>query len=394
MSGGLLALWFPSFRVVVSAASAGGPAAPLALVGEGGRVGEVAPSARRAGVVAGMTIGEALLRCPRLQLLPVDEEGCRAAWERVLGALEGVGIALEAPRQGLCYLPIDPHLPLYRSPAGVIEAAARAAASALPLPPRLGLGSSRFYAHLAARLGRGRRLLFLSPQTKGVEGVGVGALRIDPWNGALVEELEELGIATLGEVRGLGKAALGERFGRRGELLADLLAGREAPFAPRRPEAVCEERLEVEGSLTSEGLRQALAVLVERLLARPELRGRTISLLSLAAGLAGGGSWRRAVVFRQPTASRRALLERCAAKLGELPAPPLWLAVRVERVGPPVGRQLPLGAREREEGRLAETIAHLQRTVGREALGRVVSVEEEARVLERRFLLAPPEVRG
>jgi len=340
-----------------------------------------------------MRIEEALLRSPRLRLLPPDGERCRAAWERILVAVEGVGAALEAPQEGLCYLPVAPLLALYRSPSGVARAVRHALARTTSLPYRLGLGTSRFYAHLAARRQRGAGLPCLSPASGEAAAFPLAALSLHPWEGALMEELEELGLTTLGEVRALGKGALGERFGRQGERLAELLAGREPPFLPRRPPGRVEERLELEGSLTVAGLRQAVAVLLERLLARPELKGRSVARLSLSAQLAGGGSWQVGVPFRQPTTSRKALLDRCAAKLLELPAPPLSVAVGVEGVGPAAGRQLPLGARE-GKGRLGEAIAHLQRNLGGEAVGKVVPLEEGAWVPERRFLLGPPEVEG
>src|SRR5437879_543657 len=95
----------PRFELAVAA---GGRAAllrgPAALAPEPGaaqQVGEVSAAAEAFGVRAGMTLGEALARCPRLALVPADPAGVAEAWELVLARLEGVGAAVAPERPGL-----------------------------------------------------------------------------------------------------------------------------------------------------------------------------------------------------------------------------------------------------------------------------------------------------
>src|SRR5438876_992260 len=61
-------------------------------------VGEVSGAAEAVGVHAGMRLGEALARCPDLRLVAADPDGAASAWGAVLGALEGIGAAVESRR--------------------------------------------------------------------------------------------------------------------------------------------------------------------------------------------------------------------------------------------------------------------------------------------------------
>jgi protein ImuB len=70
----------------------------LALAPEPDRaqvVGEVSGAAQALGIHPGMRLGEALARCPGLRLIPPDPERSARAWETVIGALEGIGAAVE-----------------------------------------------------------------------------------------------------------------------------------------------------------------------------------------------------------------------------------------------------------------------------------------------------------
>ena len=89
------------------AVAAGGRAGllgePAALAPEPGRelnIGEVSQAAETFGIHAGMRMGEALSRCPRLALVPPDPMGVAEAWESALARLETLGAAVESLRPG------------------------------------------------------------------------------------------------------------------------------------------------------------------------------------------------------------------------------------------------------------------------------------------------------
>ena len=119
----------PRFELVIAA---GGPRAlagrALAIAPSPGgeaRVGEVSGAAEAYGVLAGMVLGEALARCPTLELVPADPLGVAQVWEgKALGALEGIGAAPEPARPGLAYFMADGLRGLHKGDEGVICARA------------------------------------------------------------------------------------------------------------------------------------------------------------------------------------------------------------------------------------------------------------------------------
>ena len=75
----------PRFELVVAAggvAALAGRAIAIAPDGSSGPIGEVSGAAQAFGVRRGMALGEALARCPELELLAADPVAVAAAWER------------------------------------------------------------------------------------------------------------------------------------------------------------------------------------------------------------------------------------------------------------------------------------------------------------------------
>ena len=122
------------------------------------RIGEVSASAQAQGVQAGMALGEALARCPKLQLVPGDPIRVEHAWEQAARALEGIGAQLELDRPGLAYFDAAGLLGMYGGLNGVIAAAG----TALRRRPRIGAGPTRFCALAAALAARARRARVIS----------------------------------------------------------------------------------------------------------------------------------------------------------------------------------------------------------------------------------------
>jgi protein ImuB len=395
----VICVHFPRFALT---AAAGGAAAlagrPLALAPEraraGLRVGEVSGAAEAHGVGAGMPLSEALARCPDLELLPSDPLAVEELWEDVLAALEGIGASVEPARPGLAYFEAAGLNALHGSQRGTLVAAWRAARSALEgRPPRIGAGATRFIA-LAAALGatpRRPKVLEDDYALRYLSGQPVDLLGLRPQTKALVEPLIRLGVRTLGEALALGRDAMADRFGEEGILAHKLAGGHDDPLTPRALEARLVESMEVGDVSSGEVLQRTLAVLVDRLLARPERRGRALRVLGLSARLLGGGSWHERVALRQALADPKRIGLALSLRLTMLPAPAEELRLGVERFGPVAGEQRTLadheGAARRE--RLGEAVGHLRAVAGPEAALRAVCVDPDSRVPERRVVLAP-----
>src|SRR5204862_2402048 len=138
-------------------------------------------------------------------------------------------------------------------------------------------------------------------------------------------------------------------------------------------------------------LERALGLLIDRLLARRERRGRTLRAVVLSALLVGGGTWRARLTFREPLADRRRMRLVLVPRLADLPAPAEALRLRAEGFGPPTGEQRSLLAEPAalRAARLREAVRQARSVAGPEAALRILPVDPDSRVPERRLALTP-----
>ena len=103
------------------------------------------------------------------------------------------------------------------------------------------------------------------------------------------------------------------------------------------------------------------------------------------------GTWREEVVLREAIADARRIVLACSAPLRLLGAPAVALGLEVEQFGPPMSDQTTLlgGERAARDERRAKAVAQVQALAGPHALLRVLVVDPESRVPERRTLFTP-----
>jgi protein ImuB len=371
----------------------------LALAPEAGReqvVGEVSATAEAFGVMRGMRLGEALARCPELRLLPPDPEGVRTRWSALLDRLEDLGAEVESDRPGMAFFEASG---LHNLHGGTLDDVLRAARRAIDPGARFGAAPSRLTAYAAALQARPRRgkkgswrvcipeaerQVFLAP-------LPVALLRTRPELRDLPEQLDQLGIRSLGELAELPSRAVAERFGHPGLLALDLARGRDTALQPRRPSEPVAERLELPEAASGPQLERALELLVARMLSRRERRGRSLRSLALSARFVAGGTWRTKVTLRQASADPIRIRLALAPQLAKLPAPAESLALEVEGFGPPAqdqGRLLEESDSVRRS-RLGEAVRQARQAAGADAAMRVLEVDPASRIPERRVVLAP-----
>jgi protein ImuB len=392
----IVCVYIPRFALTVAAGGrqslAGGPVAIAPEPGREQLIGEASAAAEAHGVKAGLRLGEALARCPMLRLVAPDPAGVADEWDRLLAALENIGAAVESGRPGLAYFDSRGLENLY---GGTVEGVIAAARKALNTPARLGAAPSRFAALAAASKARARRAE-IAPKGPGLLAGYLAPLPVDllatrPETEALPETLERFGIRTLGELVKLPKHALADRFGTAGPLARDLARGTDSPLRPRAPSERLEERLELPESASGQQLERALGLLIDRLLARRERRGRTLRVAVLAAKLVEGGTWRTRVTFREALSDPRRMRLVLAPHLAELPAPADVLRLRAEGFGPPDGDQRSLlqESAARRAARLREAVRQARAAAGPDAALRILPVDPDSRVPERRLALTP-----
>jgi protein ImuB len=386
---------------------------PAALAPEPGgtqQVGEASLAAEAFGVHPGMRLGEALARCPRLTLVSPDPAGVADFWERLLVRLESIGAAVEPERPGLVCFDAGGLLRLHRGIEGVLANARRA----LRAPARFGVAPSRFAAVAAATRARVRRPEIVPGSVVGLtrQRIGAGAagdrrqaraylaslpvalLRARPALADLPDALERLGVRTLGELAALAPAALADRFGTSGLHAHELASGGDSALRPRPATEFLREALELPEAASGVQLERGLGLLIDRLLARRERRGRTMRAVVLSAVLVEhGGTWREQVAFREALADPVRMRLVLAPRLAMMPAPAELLRLAVERFGPPANDQRvlledPAAARA---ARLREAIRQARAAAGPDAALRVLEVDPGSRFPERRAVLAPFE---
>jgi protein ImuB len=385
----------PRFELAVAAggleALAGRAVAIAPVGGHGPPIGEVSGAAQAFGVRSGMALGEALARCPALELLSADSIAVAAAWERTLRTLEGIGAGVEPQRPGLACFALDGLRGLHGGSDELVLAATR---RALDRPARLAAAQTRFCALAGALATRPRRTLIVRGSARAhLAPLPVALLRSRERTAPLVGTLERLGIATLGELAALPRDSLADRLGAAGVEAHRLACGEDDPPRPRRIEMPLQESLELPEAAGGPALERALVVLIDRLLARPERRGRTLRAATLAARLIDGGSWRSGVTFREALVQPQRMRLALAPRLALLPSPASMLTLAAERFGPPIGEQRALldQAVEHRRARLHEAIHQMRSAAGVDAALRVHCLELDSRVPERRVMLTPFE---
>ena len=366
---------------------------PVALApapGEPDLVGPCTGKAERAGVRPGMRLGEALATCPSLALVEQDPAAVNEEWERMLRRLEDAGLAVEPVEPGCAYFDTTG---VERLAGGLRAVLRRALDAAGPeWNPRVGAAGRRFAALAAASIAPPCRAVVVDD---GEEALFLEPLPLDllPLDHNRRRELSELGIRRLGELARLPRSSVADRLGADGAQAWHRAAGEDgARVAPRQPPSELAEAIAFpEAIANAVTLERALAALLDRLLARPERAGREPRELAVSARLVGGGSWRRSLTLREPTAEQRRLLAALGPKLTELPAPAVELRLELGELTEVTGYQeelvKPRGIRLRE--RLREGLRQARTAAGVDAVCTVVEVAPWSRIPEARAMLVP-----
>lgn len=375
------------------------PSATANRVPGGHVIRELSGPAEAAGVERGMLLPRAWGICPQLRIATSDPVGAEELWERVVAGLEKIGAEVDCIRPGEAFFAIEPLRQLYGGKFGDVIAVAR---EAVPLPVRSAVAPARFAAFAAAVVPRsalpykGKRIVtdqqvrdFLAPLD--IASLVAGPCLEEKEAEALVGVLERLGIETLGSLATLAADHVADRFGQLGLSARRLARGEDAELQPRTVKEEVVEELDVGDGVAGIHLERNLEVLVERALASPQRKNRTVLAVRLTARLIQGGSWDVKQVLGSPTARPETISSLLLRHLEDLPGPPSSLALHLTAFGPRPADQLEFPAARGKSGkdRLIEAAEHVQTLEGVEALLDVIEMDVNSRVPERWALLAP-----
>jgi protein ImuB len=312
-----------------------------------------------------------------------DPVAVAEATESMVRSLEAIGAAVESERPGEAFLALDGLRGLHGgSTAGVLAAARKA----LGEGAAIGTGPTRFRAFLAAGAW---------PRPVPVAAFRTRLATTEREANDLIEALERLGIGSIEAFARLSPDQVADRFGPLGLRALRLCRGEEEPLRLRAPHEDLSEEIELPEGTAGLQLDRAIELLVDRLLAAPRRRGRTLLGLRLGARLAAGGSWSVEQGLGRPSASRRVLCNVLVPRLEGLPGPASALGLRALGLGPPARDQLELalGGTEPRRRRLGAAVREVRAAQGAGALLRILPVDAASRVPERWAMLTPyPEL--
>jgi len=366
------------------------PAALAPLEGTEPLLGPVTAAAEAAGVKPGMRLGEALAMCPSLTLVEPDPETAEREWETIVRRLEDSGFSVEPAGPGCAYFETRGVERLYGGLEKALKRALEAVGSSWD--PRVGAAERRFAALAAATVARPGQMLVVSNE-QSPAFLAPHPLTLLPLETGRRQELQDLGVRTIGGLAALPDASVAERLGADGRRAHGLArGGSKRRVRGRRQPAEIVETLAFPEAVGNElTLRRAFGALLDQVLARPERGGRFIRKIALSARLVGGGSWRRTATLRDPTAEHARLKAALAPKLAELPAPVLELRLELVDLTESRGMQLEL---VRPEGavirsHLREGLKQVRASTGSGSVCSVVEVSPWSRIPESRALLVP-----
>jgi len=350
--------------------------APLAVAGLGGRgvVSSASYEARRFGITSGMPTAQARRLCPHGRFLAPDHRAYGEASQRVLAVLGSFSPVVEQISVDEAFLEIGGLQRRYPSPVAVGRAMRAELRRQTGLPASVGLAAGKLIAKLASRAAKPDGLLlvpaggeqdFLHPlPVRALWGVGE----------ATYARLEELGVATIGDLAALPRDILQRRLGEAmGSHLSGLARGQDdRPVVPAGP----AKSLSVEDTYPVDlsdraALEAELLGLADRLASRLRRAGRAGRTVTLKVRFGDFTTISRSQ--RQSGAidtahdlyrAALALLER--AQVGARPVRLLGLGVQgLEEVGSP--RQL--GLEEDPWSDLQAAVDRVRERFGQEAVG-------------------------
>jgi protein ImuB len=408
-----LCLWLPTFELrleLVRSPELDSTSVALLSPGESTRrtIWQVSERAHEAGVRPGQLVSQAVSLCTSLTLLEPDPAHYDAAVDTMLEVLGELTPIVEPAGRGRVFLGMDGLGRLYGSPPRQIERALRSLFRVFPSPlvaaTRAGMAPGKFGAWVAAASACSGEPVMVPEERLAsfFARCPVAALPVDP---LVVQRLERLGIATLGELRRFPEPSLVAQFGEDGRnALAWATTRRIDPVRPwHRPRPI-RASLEFTNPVgLVDTLHGALDRLAERALSRPSRRGRSVTGVRMGAHLEGGGSWFVETVLREPTAERERITAPLRAKMTISPPPKAveTLLLELTSFGAP-SAQTGLFDRKVEGGRdtggydldkgevpptLRDAVKELKLRLGHSPLYRVVEVDPWSRIPERRHAL-------
>lgn len=238
--------------------------------------------ARRFGIRSAMPALRAERLCPEAVFVAPDFARYRAVSRQVREIFARHTDLVEPLSLDEAYLDVTRPRSGLASGTAVAEAIRAAIRDELQLTASAGVAANRFLAKIASDWRKPDGLFVLRPHQVEAFLAPLPVERLPGVGQVMTSRLAALGVATVGDLRGLGEAALTARFGRWGRRLAELAMGiDDSPVRPDRPRLSisCEDTFAEDLSLAALAPHlQRLAGRTWQLAQRQGVRARTVVL--------------------------------------------------------------------------------------------------------------------
>jgi nucleotidyltransferase/DNA polymerase involved in DNA repair len=355
-----------------------------------------------------MRVSQAVGLCPSLNVIEPDPAFYESNQESLLYELQTWSPVVEPAGRGRFFIGTDGLERLYGPPgdqvAGLLRHLARGFPSQVTADLRVGCAPGKFGAWVAVNRAKPRNPVMV-PEERLVPFLADRPVSVLPVNPRMVRRLEQLGVVRLGQLTRLPEPALIAQFGADGRRALAWATGRRIdPVHPRRrvrPVCVSLDFPAPVGQL--EMLHAAVDHLLERGLARPARRGRSIRGIRLGATLEDGRSWSVRTILRDPTSTKKTLGFVLRSRIALYPPQRAVESLSLEffRFGPPSAQtdlfeprrdaKRKFSGLETAEGTLLPPVREAARTLrlrlGRGVLYRVLELQPVSRIPERRHAL-------
>ncbi len=284
--------------------------------GSYGFVAALSREARRAGVRAGMLLGQAALRCPDAVFLD-------GAFDAYLSASVEVDAIVRRESSEIEWVSIDElFVEVSSGGAAAVERIQRRLQS-MGLDAGFGLARSKVVARIASQLARPRGVVHV---LDGYEARFLSPLKIEMLPGidaAVAQRLRARGVRRLGQLAGLSPTEVAPLIGRAGAILARQAAGVDSSPVRRAslPRHPIEDQALPHPSADLDVLRAALDERIARV--GRELRSQVVYARSLTVRLryADGHRHSRTMSLREPSALTEVLQAAAADLLTQMLRP-------------------------------------------------------------------------
>ena len=394
-------VWIPLFPLRCEAYRRTGLAKkPLALLSptDTRRIWQVAQSARRAGVTAGMTVSQAIGLCSTLTLIEPDPVFYDEQFTHILTSLGNVSPVVEPVELGRAFVGVDGLDKLIGPPQRQLTRIERALEQldGWASIARLGWGRGKFVAWVAAARAKPGRPMIVHDHERRVF-IAEQPAAVLPVLPDTHRRLIQLGLTTLRDIARMPEVALVSQFGREGREIWQLANGisDDPVIGLEQPEPIIVALHFSVPIADRMLLANAIHTLIERALKHPRRIGWRVQATRIHAKLEHGTSWLAEIIHKDPAACSERILAPFKVRLEQSPPSGAVEYLTVEFTDFARGTQeLQLFARDAASsvraGRrqaLRRAATEIRNRLRRPMLHHIIEVQPWSRIPERRYAL-------